>query len=240
MFTPNRPFRTGITVASICGCLFTAIAVNALASGPMASLDTRIAEDFRQADHAGLIQTLMIALTSLGSVAGMTALCTCGVSWHLWRGPAYRRTAFAWIFVMIAGALLIYGAKEMFQRQRPPLDWRNPVAMETNPSFPSGHAMGAMMGIGFLAYALCSGQTCRRRRTAIIAVLGALILGIGFSRIYLRAHWLSDVVGGFALGLAWLSVCIGFLERRPADKDVRLQEDEEAELAIEPALSEAS
>src|SRR5262249_2092182 len=112
------------------------------------------------------------------------------------------------------------------------------VAMETNPSFPSGHAMGATMGFGFLAYALCLGQTCRRRRLAIIAVLGALILGIGFSRIYLRAHWLSDVVGGFALGLAWLSVCIGFLERRPADKDLQLEAVKADALEIEPALSE--
>ena len=92
------------------------------------------------------------------------------------------------------------------------------------------------MGFGFFGYSLCLGQSCRRRRFAIAVLLSALVLGIGFSRIYLRAHWLTDVVGGFALGLAWLSLCIGFLGKW--NQQVRSQADKEAETEMQPALSE--
>src|SRR5207244_502331 len=91
MFKPQRPLRTGIAIACISGCVFTAIAIGALVQGPVVSLDNWIALDMRDADHAGIIQALMIALTSLGSVLGMTLLCSCGVAWHFWRGPAHRR-----------------------------------------------------------------------------------------------------------------------------------------------------
>ena len=239
MLNTKRPIRTGIAIACLSGCLFTAIAVNALVQGPLASLDTWVALDMRDADQQGLIRTLMVALTSLGSVVGMTLLCSCGVAWHVWRGRNHWRTAAGWAFVMLAGALLIFGAKELFQRARPPLDWRDPVAMETNPSFPSGHAMGATMGFGFLGYALCLGQNCRRRRFAIALLLGALVVGIGVSRIYLRAHWLSDVVAGFALGLAWLSLCIGFLAARKTDKETGRQGDKEIEILADQILPEA-
>ena len=42
----------------------------------------------------------------------------------------------------------------------------------------------------------------------------AIVLAVGFSRVYLRAHWFSDVVGGWSLGIAWLFLCLGWLERR--------------------------
>src|SRR5437764_987362 len=66
---------------------------------------------------------------------------------------------------------------------------------------------------GLLGYALILPQRRRPRRIVAINFMIAIILAIGFSRMYLRAHWFSDVVGGWSLGLAWLFLCLGWLER---------------------------
>jgi undecaprenyl-diphosphatase len=74
--------------------------------------------------------------------------------------------------------------------------------------------MGCAIGYGMLAYALILPQRRRPRRLAALILMTALVLAIGFSRIYLRAHWFSDVVGGWTIGIAWLFLCLGWLERR--------------------------
>src|SRR2546422_3373483 len=80
-------------------------------------------------------------------------------------------------------------------------------------SFPSGHAMGSLIGYGMLAYVLAV-LWIHRRSAQISVVLGAalLILAIGLSRLYLGVHYFSDVMGGYAAGLLWLSACISGLE----------------------------
>jgi undecaprenyl-diphosphatase len=74
--------------------------------------------------------------------------------------------------------------------------------------------MGSVIGYGSLAYV---GTVLLRRRWAkalLVALVAALVLLIGLSRIYLRAHWFSDVIGGFAIGICWLWACITILARR--------------------------
>jgi undecaprenyl-diphosphatase len=76
--------------------------------------------------------------------------------------------------------------------------------------------MGSVVGYGLLVYLLLLPLLRRRRdRLAVVLAVTTLVLLIGFSRVYLRAHYLSDVIGGFALGAAWLGVCIAIL---PAEK----------------------
>jgi membrane-associated phospholipid phosphatase len=68
--------------------------------------------------------------------------------------------------------------------------------------------MGSVIGYGTLAFV---GVVLLRRRAAkvaLVTVLVLLVLAIGFSRIYLRAHWLSDVAGAFAIGVFCLTLCI--------------------------------
>jgi undecaprenyl-diphosphatase len=72
-------------------------------------------------------------------------------------------------------------------------------------AFPSSHATMSLVTYGFLAL-LCSRKLPVRRRWLPFAFSLFLILGIGFSRLYLGAHWLSDVIGGFSLGSAWLII----------------------------------
>ncbi len=121
-----------------------------------------------------------------------------------------RLLAVVWLGTMIISALLNQGLKVAYGRERP--ETKDALVHENNASFPSGHSTASMVGFGFLAYLLWLATEQRRARLAIVGGAGLLILGIGFSRIYLGAHYLSDVIGGFCLGAAWLSVCISGVE----------------------------
>jgi membrane-associated phospholipid phosphatase len=80
--------------------------------------------------------------------------------------------------------------------------------VETSYSFPSGQAMESLVVYGMLAY--CAVHTLRGLGRRVVSVGGAvmIVVLIGFSRVYLGAHYASDVVGGFAAGGAWLSAVI--------------------------------
>lgn len=75
----------------------------------------------------------------------------------------------------------------------------------TGAAFPCGHATQAIAVWGMLTVLLLRGHG-RRARTAAVTGSTLLVLLIGASRIYLGAHWLTDVVGGFALGGMWLAL----------------------------------
>jgi membrane protein DedA with SNARE-associated domain len=79
-------------------------------------------------------------------------------------------------------------------------------------SFPSGHAMGSLIGYGMLAYLLVLRIQSRRVRIGVLILASLLIFAIGVSRLYLGVHYFSDVVGGYAAGLLWLSVCVSGTE----------------------------
>ncbi len=72
-------------------------------------------------------------------------------------------------------------------------------------SFPSGHSSGAMLLYGFLVFLLWTTKASRLLKWAGTVLLGLLILLVGLSRIVLSVHWMSDVLGGFVLGLTWLT-----------------------------------
>jgi membrane-associated phospholipid phosphatase len=85
---------------------------------------------------------------------------------------------------------------------------------ETSGAFPSGHAALSLFFFGFLGY-LLSRQTKKKLYSSLVFAAGLSIAGlIGISRVYLNVHWVSDVLAGFALAAAFLSLCIGFMEIR--------------------------
>ncbi len=75
-------------------------------------------------------------------------------------------------------------------------------------SFPSGHAMFAVIAYGLLAYFALSKLDNQVTRVVVVVGTVTLVLLIGLSRIYLGVHYVSDVVGGFAIGAVWLMACI--------------------------------
>jgi undecaprenyl-diphosphatase len=100
--------------------------------------------------------------------------------------------------------------KVLVARPRPPDFSLNPADMfplVNQYSFPSGHVLFFVVFFGFIAY-LAWLFDDRRVRTPIIAACGVLILLIGPSRVYLGAHWASDVLGSYIIGALWLFVLI--------------------------------
>jgi undecaprenyl-diphosphatase len=95
--------------------------------------------------------------------------------------------------------------KHFFHRERPVLE--NPLVTLSSYGFPSGHTMGATLLYGLLA--LLAWKNVRNRAARLACVAGAClwILLIGLTRIYLGAHYLTDVLGALAAGLLWLVVC---------------------------------
>jgi undecaprenyl-diphosphatase len=123
-----------------------------------------------------------------------------------------RRRLLLFICVVgpLAGGIIDTGLKDFFERPRPLL--HDPSVNESSMSFPSGHSMGSVFTYGLLAYSIVESR--RKRWWRWFAVPGAvmLVLLIGLSRIYLNAHYPTDVLGGWTVGAWWLAVCITAVE----------------------------
>jgi undecaprenyl-diphosphatase len=122
-----------------------------------------------------------------------------------------------WLAAFVGAGLLDATLKAVISRPRPP--GAGVFLLSSSWSFPSGHAMGSLVGYGMLAYVLVVFRIRgRSMRMGVVIVAAALVVAIGLSRLYLGVHYFSDVIGGYAAGLVWLSACISGLEvarRRP-------------------------
>lgn len=112
------------------------------------------------------------------------------------------------IFLFISGTggvLLLYVFKNIFERARPPYPL---LYAETGYSFPSGHASFSFIFYGSLAYLVWVTRFPKYLKIMMMTFLILLSFAIGISRIYLRVHYPSDVIAGFALGYSWLFLII--------------------------------
>ena len=115
-----------------------------------------------------------------------------------------------WVVALIGGEALNAFLKRLIRRPRP---LHSAILSSQSWSFPSGHAMESLVAYGMVAYVLLVLVRWPLRRRAGIAVgASLLVLLIGWSRIYLGVHYVSDVIGGYTAGLLWLATCISGLE----------------------------
>ena len=112
--------------------------------------------------------------------------------------------------VAIGGVSLMFLLKQIFNRPRPLIPLLEPVR---GLSFPSGHAMMSMSFYGLLIFLTWENVKNKAWRWTITIALFLFILLIGFSRIYLRLHYFSDVIAGFAVGIIWLTLSIWTVRR---------------------------
>lgn len=120
-----------------------------------------------------------------------------------------RGLALGWTLAMLGNGALNPTLKLVFERARPvhPTQW----LAEEGFSFPSGHSSGSVIAMGMLAYLAVRLLPRRWHVPAWIAAAG-LAFSIGASRIFLRVHFPSDVLAGFASGAAWLTISIVCIE----------------------------
>jgi len=109
--------------------------------------------------------------------------------------------------------LLTNAIKFIVGRPRPTPDMVYVYYYPTTRSFPSGHVTSYMALYGFLFYLVYTLMRPSPLRSALLIILGALIGLVGLSRVYLGAHWASDVFGGYCLGFIWLAITIYFYRR---------------------------
>jgi membrane-associated phospholipid phosphatase len=124
--------------------------------------------------------------------------------------------AAGWAIALAGAGLLNQALKAAFARPRPAFD--EPLHVASGWSFPSGHAQATFVLVGMASYLGWRLARTTPRRLAIVSLASAWAIAMGFSRMYLGVHYLSDVVAGFAAGTMWLAVCISGLEialRRP-------------------------
>jgi undecaprenyl-diphosphatase len=141
----------------------------------------------------------MRVISHVGSTTGWWIVLTPVFLWLVWRRLP-RLAAFLAV-TALGSSLLNRLVKTLVDRARPHLV--DPVAAAAGKSFPSGHAQSATVGCGILVLIFLPVVAPRAR--AWLPVAAAVIVGlIGFSRIALGVHYLSDVVGGVVIGVAWL------------------------------------
>lgn len=168
--------------------------------------DERVAAWFHMHQAPGLAAAMNLA-TALGSAAWVTAVTSIAAL-----GLAFRRR---WRGLLALGLAVPGGMaanvwlKASFHRPRPGAEaW---TAVFSGYGFPSGHTMAATLLYGALAFLALSVLDNRRARLGVVLGAGALVGLVAWSRLQLGAHFLSDVVGAVAAGLAWLGLCLAAL-----------------------------
>jgi undecaprenyl-diphosphatase len=183
-----------IGVLALLFCLF--LGLTALArSEELLSWDRQISRAIQSARGPGL-DALASALTWLGDGWPLSGVCLLGAAW-LWRTNRPRAAAlaaFCLTSVPLNAALKLWVA-----RPRPAGDVRVLTAV-SGTSFPSGHTMAACVVFGFAAFLAWVLIADRRRRLLVAGALAAAPVLVGWTRIYLGAHWFSDVIAGWTVG----------------------------------------
>lgn len=149
--------------------------------------------------HDGFVAAMKL-ISDSGSALAWRVVFSGVVVWLLWR--RLPRLALFVVITTVGSSLLNGAVKTAVNRLRPVLT--DPVAREPGFSFPSGHAQAAMVGYAVLLLVFLPVLHGVWRKVAV-TFAAAMVLAVGFSRIALGVHYLSDVVGGFVLGAAWVA-----------------------------------
>jgi membrane-associated phospholipid phosphatase len=148
---------------------------------------------------------VMFALTEIGSPQVLAPAIPVIAALLWWR--RLRHAAVVWLIATGGAAGLITVLKLHFQRTRPDLPWA--FVHEPSFSFPSGHSVLAVVVYGMAIYIGMRRLARVWQRVALVAVAGAVIVGIGYSRIYLGVHYPSDVAAGYFVGAVWVNTVVG-------------------------------
>ena len=160
----------------------------------------------------GSLDTLMLACTRWGGGLPMT-IVSLGIVLLLLLMRRAKEARYL-VFGVGGGLLLNLLLKELFHRARPGADLVYLLPSLSSLSFPSGHTMGTTSVVGSLVVILHVVKAPRAVRLASILLGAAAIVGVGLSRVYLGAHYPSDVLGGFLAAAAWVSVITGSMYPR--------------------------
>jgi undecaprenyl-diphosphatase len=147
--------------------------------------------------------------TCLGGAVGVTVVVAAATIWLLARRA--RVEAALLVVVAVGIQILVFSAKHGYARPRP--DLGSAIPLPSSYSFPSGHAATGVAVFGLLGLLAATLARTRAQRVAAVAAGFALGALIGASRVVLGVHYVTDVLAGAFLGLAWLSTCLLVVSR---------------------------
>jgi len=188
--------------------LFAAVTEDVVTHDPLTNFDLALTTWIR-AHTTPLGDRIFTAVSLIGSPISMAAVGMIGAVIIVMRRKWLELAA--WVAGFMGAGVLAYILKIVIQRPRPV--GATAFLHGDSFSFPSGHALGSLVGYGMLAYVIGSNWvTTARGRFRLVIGTAVLVVAIGISRLYLGVHYFSDVVGGYAVGVLWLSVCISGLQ----------------------------
>lgn len=206
-FSPQGYMGLQLTIGVIfliaASWLFGGIAEDVLHGDPLTVIDKDIAQWLHKRATPGML-VVMLVVTYLGSPVWVAAVALLTMIILLWKRYWYHLLTFA--LVVPGGMILSSLLKMAFQRSRP--SFADSIMIFQGYSFPSGHTMAATLLYGILAVFAAKAIDSWAWRVRIIISAFAIMLLVGFSRMYLNAHYLSDVLGALSAGLAWLALCL--------------------------------
>ncbi|WP_367118037.1 phosphatase PAP2 family protein [Brevundimonas sp.] len=171
------------------------------------------------------LQEAAADLTSLGGISVLTLFAVIAFSFLLIQRK--RLSALLLVVGLAGGVALSEGLKALFERARPPAAYQ---AVETlNASFPSGHALLSTVFYLTLGVMLTRAFPQKRFKAFVLGSAILIALLIGLTRVYLGAHWATDVLAGWCAGAAWamaLWLVAYAVERRQVVHHAPLQDDE--------------
>ena len=185
------------------GWLFGGIAEDVVTGDPLTVVDAHVATWF----HARAIPLLtlpMLLITNLHGTWGITFLSLALALVLIWQRAWYWLQAL--VLVIPGGMLLNVLTKHAFGRARP--YFADPLLALNTYSFPSGHVAAATLLYGLLAAIIVTRIDAWRSRVLVGLLALLFVTLVALSRVYLGAHYLSDVLAGFAESTAWLALCL--------------------------------
>jgi membrane-associated phospholipid phosphatase len=209
-----RAYLTLHIVTGLAMCLVTAW-IFAILLDAVREHDVLVARDQAVANWfhgngTALGDQVFVIISMIGSPVSMTVLFLAAML-YLWRAKQ-RTLLVAWLLSFIGGTILDGVIKDVVRRPRP--EFAAKFLHYSSWSFPSGHSMGSLIGFAMLAYTII--RVCKIKsmiaRVSIWTGAAIMIALVGYSRIYLGVHYLSDVVAGYTLGVLWLAVCFTGLQ----------------------------
>jgi membrane-associated phospholipid phosphatase len=198
----------GVVVFLIGTSLFGAISYNVSTKGPLLQWDVPLNREFHT--QAADTPERIIETIIFGFFVGRELIQVIVVILSLY----FLHKRFwpeLWMLLIGAGggAILWYFLSSMFNRARP--IGQIGIAV-SDPSFPSGHTISAVLCYGFLAYLLIPKMPSHFWKWVVAIAAVLTMVFIGFSRVFLGGHYLTDIVAGYALGLAWAGLVFTLIE----------------------------
>jgi membrane protein DedA with SNARE-associated domain/membrane-associated phospholipid phosphatase len=209
LLDPDHPEARGL--AMLAGLLFLAfwalllITRQSMHGHFMGDLDNFIFHFLQNLRTPGADQ-VMTFVSLFGKQLVLALVLATGGLWLIWKG--YRKAALHWLVAYICTIIMTYALKHSTHVVRP-------VDIHRGFSFPSAHVSTSLAIFGFLAL-LVARELPFRHRWLPYTTAGIMVVAVAFSRLYLGAHWFSDVLGGASVGLLWVTLLGIAYDRHPA------------------------